>query len=62
MANQFEGKKYRNMFTEVGIRENDIAQRLEDIKDYYFMVGMMRGSIIRLVRIWVIFVIPVIMT
>ena len=36
MANQFEGKKYRNMFMEVGIEENDIAQRLEDIKDYYF--------------------------
>ena len=56
MANQFEGKKYRNMFMEVGIEENDIAQRLEDIKDYYFY------GIIRLVRIWVIFVIPVIMT
>ena len=39
MANQFEGKKYRNMFTEVGIEENDIAQRLEDIKDYYFYGG-----------------------
>ena len=39
MANQFEGKKYRNMFMEVGIEENDIAQRLEDIKDYYFYGG-----------------------